>query len=342
MSTRSGFARVAAAALLLADLLAAPPPAPAQSEPRRILVTAAQPLAEPLTAPELDLRVRKKPAEVTRVYQPEERPVRLALLLDDSAGAEVAQSLPELAAFLRSLPAGSEVMVAYLRGGSLEVTQAFTTDLAAAAAKLRAPTGSPFTAPGSLGQTVLEALAYFPAKATLRRQILYVGEGLVERDSYHDVPLNRAIAAAQARGIPVWVMRVRSASRPEDSAGSGRTRAQAEQEQLAAGAPPSQPGLVAGRETAPPPPLPMASVETPEPTALPLKRLSQETGGEAFALGVRPPTLAPYLDELRALLDRQYLVEFTPPVDKKGAPVAGKLTLQVRGRREVGLLYPQR
>lgn len=55
-----------------------------------------------------------------------------------------------------------------------------------------------------------------------------------------------------------------------------------------------------------------------------------------------PPTFAPYLDELRGLLDRQCLVEFTPPADKSGQPVAGKLTIAVRGRKEVRLLHPQR
>ena len=325
--------RIFSLALAIAGLLGAASPAATQTEPRRILVTVAEVLAEPLTAVELDLRISKKPAEVTRVYQPQERPVQLALLIDDS----IPNSLPDLPGFLRSLPAGSEVMLAYVRGGSLQVAQTFTPDLEKAAGRLRAPSGSSFMTPPSLGQTILDALAHFPAGGTLRRQILYIGEGRVGQDPYNDVPLNRAIASAQTRGIPVWVIRIRTA-------GVARLRGytgSASGERLGASLLPTQRAPVRNRET-PPRQVPAPSPQTPEPTGLALKRLSQETGGEAFALGVLPPTLAPYLDELRGLLDRQYLVEFTPPRDKSGQVVAGKLTVQVRGRKEVGLLYPQR
>src|SRR3989338_7199147 len=73
-----------------------------------------------------------------------------------------------------------------------------------------------------------------------------------------------------------------------------------------------------------------------------VERLTEETGGQAFALPFPPTELEPSLQQLRPLLDRQYLVEFTPPADKNGQRVTGKLTIAVRGRKEVGLLYPQR
>ncbi len=278
--------RIFSLALVMAALLGAVLPAAAQSEPRRILVTLAQASAEPLTAVELDLRINKKPAEVTRVFQPQERPVQLAVLIDDS----VSNSLPDLPEFVRSLPVGSEVLVAYVRAGSLQVAQPFTTNFRKAADAVRIPSGSPSAAPPSLGQTILDALVHFPAGGAVRAQILYVGEGHGDIDPHNDVPLNRAVAEAQTRGVPVWVIRVRMTRR--------------------------------------------------EPTGLALTKLSQETGGQAFAMGLVPPTFAP--DELRGLLDRQYLVEFTPPTDKNGEPVAGKLTLQVRGRKEARLLYPAR
>lgn len=295
MKTGSGRAKILGIGIFAAALCVGAAPAGAQSQPRRILVTVAEAFPEPLTAVELDLRISKKSAEVTRVYQPQERPVQLALLVDDSTGAEVAQSLSELAAFLRSLPAGSEAMVAYLRRGNLDLVQPFTPDLAKAAEALRAPSGNPTTAPGELGQLFTDALAHFPESAAGRPQIVYVGEGSGTEDPYHDVPLNRALALAQKRGVAVWTIHASGA-------------------------------IVANHVAA----------ETS------LQRLSQETGGKTFALGLHPPTVGPYLDHLRPLLDQQYLVEFTPPTDKNGKPVTGKLTIAVRGRKEVRLLHPQR
>jgi len=332
MKIGSARATILGAVLLAASLPVATAPAAAQTEPRRILVTLARASSEPLTAVELDLLIAKKPAEVTRVYQPQERPVQLGLVITDEAG-RIDQSLPALAKFLRSLPAGSEVMVAYQRGGSLEMVQTFTADLEKAAGKMRAPTGSLFTGSGNLGQTIQDALASFPRGGTLRQQILYIGEAAAGPDPYNDPPLNRAIAAAQTRGISVWVIRVALTSQ-----GPSAPRRIAEQTQVSG----PTPNRIWGPDSGASPPLvPSTSVEAQAPTGLSLKRLAQETGGQAFALGVHPPE-ALYLDELRALLDRQYLVEFTPPTDKNGQPLTGKLTMAVRGRKGVRLLYPAR
>ena len=298
MATGRRPAGILGGGLLVAALLAGA--AAAQTEPRRILVTLADPLPDPLTAVELDLRVAKKPAEVTRVYQPQERPVQLALLIDDSTGPEVANSLPELAAFLRSLPAGSEVMVAYLRRGNLDLARSFTTDLQAAASSLRGPSSNPDNAPNDLGQLITDALDQFPDAPAARAQILYVGGAVGQEDPYNNVSLHRAIYHAQQRGIVVWVIHMGSVLEPVGPA----------------------PQPAAGEQF--------------------LHRLAGETGGTVSALGLRPPTVGSYLDRLRALLNRQYLVEFTPPTDKNGQPLTGKLTMAVRGRKEVRLLHPAR
>jgi hypothetical protein len=352
MKTGSARATILGAALLAAALPVATAPAAAQSEPRRILVTLAQAYGEPLTAVELDLRVAKKPAEVTRVYQPQERAVQLALLVDDSTGPEVASSLPALAGFLRSLPAGSEVLVAYVRGGSLEVVQPFTENREAGAAALRAPSGSTFANVGDLGQVILDALESFPATPRLRGQVLYLGEAQAQSDPYQDVTLNRAIALAQQKSVAVWVIRARTASQAEDFAGSGRTRQQAADEkaetQTTPGAGVRPPTTVQGRAAGTTDSFPARSGETePPPESLNtsqalLQRLATETGGRAYAPDARPASLEPFLEKLRSQLNRQYFVEFTPPADKNGQPVAGKLTIALRGRKEAKLLYPAR
>src|ERR1044072_7833916 len=73
-------------------------------------------------------------------------PLNLAVLIQDDLVSRVGNELRETAEFIRTLPAGSRVMVGYIRSGSLQVRQPFTEDLDAAARSLRIPVGS---TPGS-------------------------------------------------------------------------------------------------------------------------------------------------------------------------------------------------
>lgn len=269
---------LAGAVLLLLTL-----PVSAQLEqPRRILLTSLQ-AGEPLTAAELEIRIGKKPAEILRVYQAEERPVRLLLIISDDPGSRLVQNLAEVRQFVENLPDATTIQVSYARGGTLKIEQPFTGELAAAGAALRLPTGA--LPPQDLGLLLSEAMAQFPEDGSERAQIVYLGEGTEPEadDLFGDPRLNRAIRQAQERGIVVWTIHTGSASGGD------------------------------------------AYVD----------RLSKETGGRSLGLG-HPPSLAPHLRELRAFLDRQYLVEFVPP-----ANASGKLEVRVRGERRQ-LLHPER
>lgn len=301
--------RVAATGLLVgllaAGWLAANPNA---GKARRLLVTVDERTGEPLTAAEFDVRLDGGAAEVVRVYQPSERPVRLALLIDDSTGAAVSGRLRELAGFLRSLPKGSEAMIAYLRRGKLITAQAFTSNLEGAAASLRAPSGVPDAGPTDLGQLIADTLALFPERPAARAQILYLGRGMNQNPG-HAPRLQRAVQEAQHRGIAVWAIHI-----------PPRTRS---------GVP----------EAATPGALPEASPAPGSPARYEdayLDRLTGETGGRSFTLGQQPVGLNPSLGRFRALLDRQYLLEIDPREAKPGS----RLTVEVL-RRELQLLYPR-
>src|SRR6266545_5326996 len=56
-------------------------------------------------------------------------PITLAVLIQDDLVSSVANETRSLATFIRRLPRGSRVLVGYLRTGSLQVRQKFTTDL---------------------------------------------------------------------------------------------------------------------------------------------------------------------------------------------------------------------
>ena len=74
-------------------------------------------------------------------------PLNIAVLIQDDLVSQVANEIGVTKEFIRSLPQGSRVMVGYLRAGSLQVKQPFTTDLEAAAKSLRMPVASTASSP---------------------------------------------------------------------------------------------------------------------------------------------------------------------------------------------------
>jgi len=69
-------------------------------------------------------------------------PLNVAILIQDDLISRVGNELGVTRDFIRSLPAGSRVMVGYITAGSLQVRQPFTTDLNRAASSLRIPIAS--------------------------------------------------------------------------------------------------------------------------------------------------------------------------------------------------------
>ena len=63
-------------------------------------------------------------------------PVNIAVLIQDDLVSQVANEIGETRDFIRSLPQGSRVMVAYITAGSLQVRQPFTNDLDKAARRV--------------------------------------------------------------------------------------------------------------------------------------------------------------------------------------------------------------
>ncbi|MCB1023006.1 MAG: hypothetical protein KDB79_01355, partial [Acidobacteria bacterium] len=101
----------------------------------------------------------------------------LAILIQDDLSSDVNLQLDDLAKFIRGLPAGSKVMVAYLRAGTIQVRQKFTTDLEDAAKSLRIVVGSSSVAPRSPYDGIMEALKRFDSVPTGRRAILLLSDG---------------------------------------------------------------------------------------------------------------------------------------------------------------------
>lgn len=207
------------AALLAASagLSATFPDTPGNSTQIVVTVQASHGTAMPaaLEGDDLAVIIGKTPARVLR-SEPltgDSARMQLFILVDDSARASsLGTQLPDLKSFVRSLPAGTEVAVGYMRNGTAAAVQEFTTDHDAAAASLRLPQ----SAPGGNGSPyfALSDLAkHWPSKeSTGRRVVLMLTDGV---DRYYgnstvdDPYVDSAIRDAAKQGLIVYPIYLR-------------------------------------------------------------------------------------------------------------------------------------
>jgi len=209
-------------------------------------------------------------------------PISLAVLIQEDLVPSVGNEIKDLAEFVRQLPRGSRVMVGYLRTGSLQVKQRFTTDLDKAAGGLRPPSGFASSSPYNPYVEVIEALKRFDGQPLGRRAILLVSDGLdisrgVDSSSpTQSVDLQRAVNESQRRGVAIYGFYSPS---------------------IVAAA---NPALVSNAQSS-------------------LLRLSEETGGLAFFQGTGAPvSFQPFIRELDTSLQKQAALTFLSTHLSKG------------------------
>jgi VWFA-related protein len=202
-------------------------------------------------------------------------PLALAILIQDDLTPSFNLQIRDLKKFIRNLPRGSRVMVAYMRGGSLQIRHKFTEDLDRAAESLRIVTSSAAVAPRNPFDSVIDALNRFDALPAGRRAILLVSDGLDTSGGIagstpgQSLDLDRAIQRAQRRSVSVF-----SFYNPASVTERGDTR------------------LVLNGQGS-------------------LAKISDETGGRAFFQGsIAPISFEPFFRELTLLLNRQFLLSY--------------------------------
>jgi hypothetical protein len=137
-------------------------------------------------------------------------PLNLAVLVQDDLVSQVGNELGVTRDFIRSLPAGSRVMVGYITTGTLQVRQPFTNDLDKAARSLRVPRASTTASAFNPYIEVIEALKAFDQNSKGPNAILLISDGLdVSRgfdvtSSAHTLDLERAIKKAKERDVAVY------------------------------------------------------------------------------------------------------------------------------------------
>jgi VWFA-related protein len=150
--------------------------------------------------------------------QAEHAPLYLTVLVQDDILPPASNEIAALANFIRRLPEGSYVSVGYLRVGSVQIRQKFTTDLERAAKALRIPGGTPAVGPYNPYSTIIDALKRYQSQPVGRRAVIAVTDGLdisrgVESSgASQSLDLQRAIEEAQRRGVAVYSIYTPTAS----------------------------------------------------------------------------------------------------------------------------------
>ncbi|HEX8636576.1 MAG TPA: hypothetical protein VF692_00825, partial [Pyrinomonadaceae bacterium] len=129
-------------------------------------------------ADRLIVKENNQEQEILSIRSVTASPLALAVLIQDDLTSEFNNQIRDIARFIRNLPRGSRVMVAYLRGGSMQIRQRFTEDLEKAANSLRIAVGSSSVAPRNPFDGVEDALKRFDALPNGRRAILLVSDGV--------------------------------------------------------------------------------------------------------------------------------------------------------------------
>lgn len=207
-------------------------------------------------------------------------PLSLAILIQDNLSSSFNLEINGLKDFIRRLPPGSRVMVAYLRSGNVQIRQRFTTDLEKAASAFRIVTGSNISAPNSPYESLDEALGRFDSTPNGRRAVLMVSDGFDnfrgDFPTLQNAELERAIYKAQRKSVAVYAIFTTTGS-TENAASN----------------------VVGVSQSL-------------------LQKLADETGGRAFFQGTGSPvSFEPFYKDLNLSLTRQFALTYLSTHPKK-------------------------
>ena len=239
--------------------------------------------AEFVQAERLIVKEDREEQTILSIRSITDAPLTLAVLIQEDLASNFNLQIRDIAEFIKTLPKGSRVMVAYVRGGNLQVRHKFSDDLEAASRSLRIVASSSSVAPRNPFDGVIDALNRFDALPAGRRAILLVSDGLdvsqgvASSTPGQSIDLERAILRAQRRAVAVF-----SFYSPASLTDSGNST------------------LVMNGQGS-------------------LQKLSDETGGRAFFQGsIAPISFDPFFKDLRVLLNRQFLLSYLSTHMKKG------------------------
>jgi hypothetical protein len=268
---------------VLAGLAVAATPLLAQQEegpvPTTALIEVQSKSGTPLNPSMLHLKVDGHETPITDVAQIPPAAAQVAILIDDGLRFSFSNQLSDFANFINSLPAGTKVLVGYMRNGIVLDNPTFSADHAAVAHKLRMPIAiagvdaSPYF-------TLSNFVKNWPSNQPGARFVLMITNGI---DPYNgstsimnqDSPyVQNAQEDAERAGVAVYSIYY-GQSFPRRARGSFSGQSYLEQ-------------------------------------------VAEATGGDSFYIGtITPPSLAPYLKDFTKAIDGSYMVAFKASAAKE-------------------------
>jgi hypothetical protein len=220
----------------------------------------------------------------------------LFILIDDASDSSLGTQLNDLREFIRAQPATTSVGIGYMRNATVQIAQNFTNDHAVAAKAIRLPIGTA-GAYGSPYLSVIDLMKRWPERMS-RREVILVTDGI-----------DRARRGLRYNGLS-WI------SPDVDTASAVAQRT----------------GTI------------IYTLYTPGVGRLAhnfweanngqngMAKLSEETGGVSFFLGLQPPvSFKPYLDQIKRTLENQYVMTFQAKPAKKAGLQRVNLATEVAG-----------
>ncbi len=237
---------------------------------------------EYVRAERLIVQEDKDVQEILSIRSVSTTPLSIAIVIQEDLTSNFNLQIKDIQGFIRNLPKGTRVMVAYMRSGGIDVRQRFTDDLERAAKSLRIVSGNSAFGPRSPFDGLNEVLGRFDAVPSGRRAVLLFSDGL---DTTHGADpvsvaqsfeLDRSILKAQRKSVAVY-----SFYAPTRLSDNGSI-------------------LSSGGQGA-------------------LDRLAEETGGRSFGSGsIAPVSYMPYFRDMVLALDRQFALTYLSTHMKKG------------------------
>ena len=214
--------------------------------------------------------------------------LQLLLLIDNSSQSSFDTEIGALKQWVNSLPANTQIAIAYMQNGMAVMSHDYTADHAAAANSIRLTMGRA-GADVSPYDSLSEAIKKWPQSQAKRREVLMIssgvealGGGIAPENPY----VNSSIADAQRAGVPVYTIYNPLAGH------SAHTLWR----------------ISYGQNF--------------------LSQLSDETGGEAYITTISAPvSFQPFLENFSVQLENQYQLTFVAKPEKKSGLQPVKVTV---------------
>lgn len=238
---------------------------------------------EIVQADRLIVREDSEEQQILSIRSVSDTPISIAFLIQEDLTGNFNLQIRDIQDFIRGLPKGTRVMVAYSRAGSLDVRQRFTDELEKAAKSLRIVGGNSSFGPRSPFDGVSDLVGRFEGVPSGRRAILLFSDGLDTSQGTNlasisqSFELDQSILKAQRKSVAVY-----SFYSPTTTSESGNSI------------------FVLAAQGA-------------------LAKLADETGGRAFYQGsIAPINYLPFFKDLTLSLNRQFSLTYLSTHMKKG------------------------